>query len=132
MKNFSLLVLALPLGLAVPLLSGCAATSDEAATTPDQMGRPGATYESREKHATATDGHVVACQICYDQVKIIRQEHGKGTQWSRSQIIREHQCSDCRAMATFYTKDGVPMFKCAKCAPEGVACDKCLPPQAGS
>lgn len=119
MKHLLLLAVALPLGLAFALLSGCGDTHDQVTTAP-------------QHDPSHTGGHVVACQLCYDHVKIVRQEHGKGAQWSRTQIIREHQCPECKAMVTLSTKEGVAMFKCSKCAPEGVACDKCLPPRTGS
>jgi hypothetical protein len=78
--------------------------------------------------ASAGAEHPIMCKACYEEVV----KFGVGTskqQLSRNQIIRKHHCPDCKTDLTFYTQDGVPMFKCSKCAPEGVPCDKCEPPK---
>lgn len=75
------------------------------------------------------DGHAMACKMCYDVSKSVRHEFAKGSQWSSNQVIKKHMCEDCRTEVTTYMQNGKPMIKCEKCAPAGVACDKCLPPK---
>ncbi len=83
------------------------------------------------KMTTISSGpkHEMMCKACYDEVKVFRRGTPKAS-WSRNQIIRTHHCRDCGSDVTLYTQDGVPMDKCSSCAPEGVACDKCVPPKA--
>lgn len=100
-------------GGAILLLAGCESTGSH-------------------RMASQQDGHVVACQKCFDQVKTVRTQHGKGAQWSQSRVVKKHMCPDCDTEATIYAQDGKPMFKCSKCAPEGVECDKCMPPKTTS
>lgn len=85
-----------------------------------------------QRMANARDGHVMACQKCYDEVKIIVQHSGKGAQLYPSRIIKKQVCPDCNTETMSYTQDGKTMFKCSKCAPQGIACGKCLPPKAKS
>jgi hypothetical protein len=58
--------------------------------------------------------------------------HGKGTPWTRNETIERHMCPDCKGDMKIYTEDGKLKVQCSKCAPEGVACDRCLPPGHGS
>ncbi len=83
------------------------------------------------KMAAVSSGaeHEMMCKACYNEVKAVRRASPKEP-WSRNQVIRKHHCADCKTDMTFYTEEGVPMVKCSKCAPEGVACDKCVPPKA--
>ena len=78
--------------------------------------------------ANRSENHAVGCKLCYDEAHAVVQAHAKGAQWSRTQVIKKHMCPDCSAEVTTYTQDGTPMIKCGRCAPEGVACDKCSPP----
>ena len=112
MKRSILTVLVVALGGgAILLLGGCESTGGHGM-------------------AKQKDGYAMACQKCYDEVKIVRRQHLKGTEWSQRRVIRKHMCPDCKTEATIYTQDGKPMIKCSKCAPEGVACDRCMPPAA--
>jgi len=83
------------------------------------------------KHKTMAQAadHPMMCQKCYDEAVRVRKP---GTKWRRTQVIKKHMCPDCKAEMTTYTKDGKAMIKCASCAPEGVACDKCMPPKKSS
>lgn len=124
MKNLLLFIMVSSLGLAFSLFTGCAETSEHVATTPEKSGT---------SEATATGGHVVACQMCYDEVRTVFEAHAKGMNWGTVRTIKTHHCKDCKTdMKIYVNDDGVAMFKCAKCAPEGMACDKCLPPRSGS
>ncbi len=73
--------------------------------------------------ASQSGDHPMKCQACYDEVKAVRKEMVKGTGY---QLIRKHKCSGCNAETILYGQDGVPMFKCAGCAPGGVPCSKCV------
>lgn len=91
------------------LLSGCESTGGQ-----------------KMSMAAPAGDHRIACQACYDEVKAVPVDSGKGT---RYHIVRRHKCSGCKTETTLYTQDGVAMFKCSKCAPDGVPCDKCRPPK---
>ncbi|MBI4579386.1 MAG: hypothetical protein HY718_06760 [Planctomycetes bacterium] len=105
-------------GGVLALTAGCAATE---------------TKSGHEMASAQEGGHAMGCKMCYDRVVAVRQEHGKGAQWSTNKLIRKHACEVCKGDMTIYTDDkGTPMVKCPKCAPEGVACDKCLPPKSPS
>ena len=67
----------------------------------------------------------------HDEVVAVRTEYAKGGNWSHTAAATKHQCPDCKASMEFYEKDGKLMVKCSKCAPAGMACDKCLPPKKG-
>lgn len=73
-------------------------------------------------------GTRVVCQECYDEVVKVRRRSGhRGP--SYTQNVSVHQCSQCGTQTSIYSENGVLMVKCAGCAPEGMACDKCLPPR---
>lgn len=46
----------------------------------------------------------------------------------RTVTDRIHQCQECKSEVSFYYENGIQKIKCAKCAPEGVPCDMCAPP----
>ena len=111
MKRVAILALFATLaGGAILLLSGCESTSGQ-----------------KMSMASSPGEHQMTCKACYDEIKAVRQEAVKGV---RYQIIRKHMCPDCKTETTLYSQDGVRMFKCAGCAPDGVPCDKCRPPKA--
>ncbi len=72
--------------------------------------------------------HEIMCKACYDEIKLVRRGGLKGP-WSPDQFMRVHHCEGCKTDMTFYMQEGVTMVKCPKCAPEGVACDRCVPPK---
>ena len=73
-------------------------------------------------------GTTVVCQECYDQIQKVR--HTTGGRFNRTydQLHAVHQCASCRNEMSIYTEGGVTKVKCAKCAPEGLACDLCVSP----
>ena len=75
------------------------------------------------------DGTVITCKECYDEVYKV--QHPSGSRWGGTvtQTHTRHVCPDCKTEMSIYTENGVTKVKCAKCAPEGLACDKCLPPK---
>lgn len=75
---------------------------------------------------------VLGCQKCYDETVRVRRSVAGGTKYHRTQVIKKHMCPDCKGNMQTYTEDGKLMIKCASCAPEGVACNRCLPPEDGS
>ena len=76
-------------------------------------------------------GTLVVCQECYDEVAKVRRRAGhRGRAYTQN--VSVHQCPQCQTEMSIYTENGVLMVKCAKCAPEGLACDKCLPPRDGT
>lgn len=88
----------------------------------------------KASHAMTADtgDHTLGCQMCYDEIVKVKRNlpQGKGVPMLYTSYSK-HQCPDCKAMMEIYGQDGKLMFKCGKCTPEGVACDKCLPPKAG-
>ncbi len=79
---------------------------------------------NEHRAAVVPTGKIIACQKCYDAAARVR-----GADWVGSEMtITRHQCSDCGTSVILYMEDGTPMIKCARCAPEGEACDLCLPP----
>ena len=84
-----------------------------------------------DKHAMVEpkDGTVITCKACYTE--IYKTQHPSGSRWggSATQTHERHVCPDCKTEMSIYSENGVPIVKCAKCAPEGLACDKCLPPK---
>lgn len=75
------------------------------------------------------DGTVIACKACYDKVYEFRQPSGSHWGSMDTQTYKHHQCPACKTETSIYTESGVTKIRCAKCAPAGVACDKCLPPK---
>jgi hypothetical protein len=69
----------------------------------------------------------IACKQCYTQIETVRA--APGGRWSGAdRVIKEHQCPDCKTDMSIYSDGDVLKVKCAHCAPAGIACDKCLPP----
>ena len=81
---------------------------------------------------SAGDAKMIGCKLCYDRTVTVRRMHPKGSGLARRKRVVKHMCPDCKVDSEIYTEDGKLMMKCAKCAPEGIACDKCLPPASGS
>ncbi len=84
-----------------------------------------------DKHAMveAKDGTVIVCKGCYDQIfKMQHSRNFRGGGTTYEQVHTRHACPYCKTEMSIYTEDGVTKVKCAKCAPEGLDCDKCLPP----
>lgn len=70
-------------------------------------------------------GTKIACQQCYDELKRVTLG-ASGAQ--NPGVYKRHACEGCKTEMSVYTENGVLKIRCAKCAPEGVACDKCLSP----
>ena len=75
-------------------------------------------------------GQTVVCSKCYDQIRKARSRGGPTGGLATNRMITTHMCEECKTKMSIYTEDGVLMVKCAKCAPEGLPCDKCVPPEA--
>jgi hypothetical protein len=97
------------------LLAGCAGSHQEG--------------NAPQHSVSESGGHVMGCQLCYDETKSSERYGKNSAAYPGVHIIHTHKCEGCKADVTNYTEDGKPMIKCPKCAPDGVACDKCLPPK---
>ncbi len=75
------------------------------------------------------DGTVNVCTECYNEVYKVQHASGSRGGGTVTQSHTRHVCPECKTEMSIYTQNGVAMVKCAKCAPEGLACDKCLPPK---
>lgn len=75
------------------------------------------------------DSTVIVCKDCYNEVYKV--QHPSGSRWGGTvtQAHTRHECPSCKTEMSIYTENGVARVKCAKCAPEGLPCDKCLPPK---
>lgn len=86
----------------------------------------GACQSDKHTMAEPKPGEVVVCSKCYDEIiKVKRRSGHRGP--VRTENVSVHQCSECRTEMSIYSESGVLMVKCARCAPAGVPCDKCLP-----
>lgn len=73
------------------------------------------------------EGVTLSCQQCYDHA--VRVLTGPPKHRRYKAVVR-HACPDCASEAVIYNgPDGKPMIRCEQCAPEGVPCDRCLPPK---
>lgn len=76
--------------------------------------------------ATASQPPKVAvCKSCYDQIIRARASYRRGEMPTRA--VHKHMCPDCASELTLRDEAGVLTAHCARCAPEGVACDLCIP-----
>lgn len=86
-----------------------------------------------EKHTMVepAPGTPIVCQECYTRIERVRAEYGRhwGIYSGGDRVIERHQCPDCKTELSIYAEEGTLMVKCDRCAPEGLACDKCLPPE---
>lgn len=81
------------------------------------------------KKVAATEGKTIACSKCYGEAVRLNARSWKG---GPDRMISRHQCPECGTEMTAYVEGGEAKIKCAKCAPEGVACDLCKPGSHGS
>lgn len=81
---------------------------------------------ARHRMAETPTGMRIACRLCYDEMKrVSRGAIGKQKRGWRTR----HACEGCNAESSIYWEDGVVKMKCPECAPEGIPCDRCLPPE---
>ena len=83
----------------------------------------------RDKHvmSDAKSGQVTVCSQCYDQIRKARSSGGPRGGLATNRTISTHMCEECKDEMTIYSENGVMKVRCPKCAPEGVACDRCTP-----
>ena len=112
-------------------LVGCVAVAFAFGLMSLLSGCEGGRQESNAPQHSVSEsgGHVMGCQMCYDETKSSEQYGKNAAAYPGVHIVKTHKCEGCKADVTVYTEDGKPMIKCPKCAPDGVACDKCLPPK---
>lgn len=76
--------------------------------------------------AEHSDGVAISCQRCYDLA--VRVSRGP-PKLRRYKTVERHACPDCASDAVIYEgPSGKAIIRCEGCAPEGVPCDRCLPP----
>lgn len=63
--------------------------------------------------------------MCYDEAVRVLTGSPKHR---RYKTVLKHRCPDCFSDVELYEDGGTFMIKCASCARDGVACNKCLPP----
>lgn len=76
----------------------------------------------------APPGKVTVCAKCYDEIVKARGTGGPLAGLRTNKMIARHVCEECNTEMSIYTEQDVLMVKCARCAPEGIACDRCVPP----
>lgn len=72
-------------------------------------------------------GEVAVCTKCYDEIVRARGKGGPLAGLRTNKMIAKHACEECDTEMSLYVEGGVAMVKCARCAPQGVPCDKCVP-----
>lgn len=75
---------------------------------------------------SARPGVTALCRECYDEVVIVRSNGLRPR--GHNQVVHTHHCAQCKTDMSIYDQDGALMVRCAGCAPDGVACDKCVAP----
>lgn len=76
--------------------------------------------------AEQPEGVTLSCQRCYDMAVRVLTGPPKHR---RYKTVERHACPDCASEAVIYEgPGGKSMIRCKGCAPEGVPCDRCLPP----
>lgn len=85
--------------------------------------------DKRKMADQSFDGRM-SCSQCYDQVQKARSAGGPREGLANKRSISTHMCDGCKTEMSIYIENNVLMAECATCAPERVACDKCLPPTA--
>jgi hypothetical protein len=81
----------------------------------------------RHEMTSTQSGQVSVCTKCYDQIRTVRGTYSPRTGYSGTHTITTHRCDDCKSDMSIYEQDGVLKVRCARCAPEGVDCDRCVP-----
>ena len=76
----------------------------------------------------ASPDQVTVCAKCYDEIVKARSTGGPLGGLRTNKMISKHACEDCKTEMSIYTEPGALMVRCPKCAPKGIACDRCLPP----
>jgi ribosomal protein L37AE/L43A len=85
----------------------------------------------RPEHRTAhkRPGTKIVCQKCYDEVSTVRRQAPR-SDTTFNVIVATHQCPECKSDMSIYREKGILKVKCQSCAPAGLDCDLCLPPDA--
>jgi len=83
--------------------------------------------QSQHQMKSPSPGEATVCARCYDEIVNARGTGGPLAGLRTNKLISKHACEDCRTEMSIYTEKDVLMIRCAKCAPKGVACDRCVP-----
>jgi hypothetical protein len=83
---------------------------------------------NRHMVTKAAPGQVTVCAKCYDQLVKARGTGGPRGGLATGKFVARHACEECKTEMSIYTEADVSMIRCGKCAPDGMACDKCVPP----
>ncbi|MBS0196506.1 MAG: hypothetical protein JSR77_07090 [Planctomycetes bacterium] len=86
-------------------------------------------HNYKHPKSDAAGSTVAVCQKCYDQIAKIRRNRPRTG--PTTQVIYKEMCPDCKTELSIYTEGDVLKARCEKCAPQGVACDLCVPKPAG-
>ena len=70
-------------------------------------------------------GKKTICRLCYDEIQKVP-PHPRYAPMGTT--IRRMRCEECNSDSSIYMEGSVMKIRCSKCAPEGMNCDKCLPP----
>ena len=83
---------------------------------------PGAVH----KVVPAKEFHRLGCRLCYDEMVRVRTGSPKHR---RYKMIERHRCAECMTELAFFADEyGKLRIRCARCAPEGKPCDRCIAP----
>ena len=70
---------------------------------------------------------MTVCKECYEAVTEAHRTHPEFGA-NGNEFIRTYMCPCCKTEMSVYCQNGTMMVKCGGCAREGVAWNKCLPP----
>lgn len=79
---------------------------------------------SKHKMVETQPGKQTICRLCYEEIVNVP----PNPRYAPMGVIRRHRCEECKSETSIYMENGVKKIRCSKCAPEGLDCDKCLPP----
>jgi hypothetical protein len=94
-----------------------------------------ASCQSQQHTVTpASSDQVSVCRLCYDisQSELRTWFAGKGRPRDHLFEKRVHQCPDCASEVVVSEQGETLVLQCARCAPAGVACDRCRPRDQGT
>ena len=82
----------------------------------------------RHSVTAAAPGDTTVCALCYDEIVKARSTGGPLAGLRTNKMVARHACTECQTEMSIYVEQGELMVRCDKCAPEGVPCDRCVPP----
>lgn len=90
----------------------------------------GGCQSNKDTTAAQSSNGRMACSQCYDHFQKACSVGAPRGGLATDRAVSTHMCDGCKTEMSIYSEQNVLMAKCAKCAPDGVACDKWAAPTA--